>query len=418
MNVMISAVSSNPSLAFMKPAMVVLGLILAALAISCVVFTVLAVRSRTVSTGKKIILAALYIATLIVLVCTIICARKFNNTAPQVTTVETNATSTTATEQPTTIPETEPPTEAPTEPESTVNPSYTETSDPENWKIKWSILENKTEVDSFTRTESISFGDASTYSALDGVISFRGDNYRSGANFGTADVVTKTLTKKWNRKIGSLKGANGNWTGCGWTGQPLIVRWDEATKAILGLYAEKKAKADLVEVIYATLDGNIYFYDLDDGSYTRDPIRVGMSFKGAGSLDPRGYPLMYVGSGDSTTKPPRMYVISLIENKVIYEQSGKDSDAYRKWYAFDSAPLVSKETDTLIWPCESGILYTIKLNTVYDQAAGTISVAPENTRPTQVIKEVWKAAQSSLTNTSTAAITAVCSSVSTSIPWN
>lgn len=381
MNVMLSAVSSDPTLAFMKSALLVFGLILAALVISCVVFTFLTVRARKVSTGKKIILAALYIATITVLVCTIICAGKFNNTVPQTTTAGTTADTTAtipSTEQPTIVPETEPPTEAPTEPEHTINPSFTESSDPANWKIQWSILENKTEVSSFTRTESISFGDASTYSTLDGVISFRGDNYRTGATFGTTDVVTQTLTKKWSRKIGSLKGANGNWTGCGWTGQPLIVRWDEATKATLGLYDEKKAKADLVEVIYATLDGNIYFYDLDDGSYTRDPIRVGMSFKGAGSLDPRGYPLMYVGSGDSTTKPPRMYVISLIDNKVIYEQSGKDSDAYRKWYAFDSAPLVSKETDTLIWPCESGILYTIKLNTVYDQAAGTISVSPEN----------------------------------------
>jgi outer membrane protein assembly factor BamB len=152
------------------------------------------------------------------------------------------------------------------------------------------------------------------------------------------------------------------------------------------MYPEKQAKADLVEVVYATLDGYVYFYDLEDGKRTRDPINVGMNFKGAGSLDPRGYPLMYVGSGDNRDgKRARMYIISLIDGKILYEQSGKDSATSRAWYAFDSAPLVDAKTDTLIWPGENGVLYTIKLNTAYDQAAGTISVSPEN-----VAKTVYK----------------------------
>ena len=312
---LLSAAQNVSSIEFMKPALMVLGLILAALVISCIIFTAVFARSGNTTTGKKIVLVALYIATITVLVCTFICFRQFRQLDAQPT---TEATTTAPTTQPTTVPETEPPTEPPTEPDPTVNPTYTDSSDPKNWKIQWSILQNGETVDSFTRTETIDFGDASQYSAVDGVVTFRGDNYRSGASFGTADVLTKTLTKKWSAKIGSLKGANGNWTGCGWTGQPLIARWDAETRAVMGLYPEKKAKEGLVEVIYATLDGNIYFYDLDDGSYTRDPIRMGMSFKGAGSLDPRGYPLMYVGSGDSTTKPPRMYIVSLIDNKIIY----------------------------------------------------------------------------------------------------
>lgn len=361
---------------FMKPALIVLGVMLAVLVVSCIAFTAIVLRAGKTSSGKKIVLVALYIATIVVLVCTFLCWRQFSAGQPVPETQSTTTAPSAAI--PTTAPETEPPTEAPTEPVLSVDPAYTEKSDPANWKVKWSIVQNGKDVDSFTRTETINFGDASQYSAVEGVVTFRGDNYRTGASYGKADVINQTLAKKWSAKIGSLKGANGNWTGCGWTGQPLIVRWDAQTKKVLGLYSDKKEKEDLVEVIYATLDGHIYFYDLDDGSYTRDPIKVGMSFKGAGSLDPRGYPLMYVGSGDSTTKSPRMYIISLIDNKVIYEQNGKDSDAYRRWYAFDSAPLVSGEADTLIWPGESGILYTIKLNTAYDMAAGTISVAPEN----------------------------------------
>ena len=151
----------------------------------------------------------------------------------------------------------------------------------------------------------------------------------------------------------------------------------------MNLYEEKKGKLDLVEVIYATLAGKIYFLDLEDGTPTRNPIDIGMCFKGAGSLDPRGYPLLYVGSGDvnSSGKRPRMFIISLIDGTVLYEYGHDDSLSLRQdndyWCAFDSAPLVDAETDTLIWPGENGILYTIKLNTQYDKEDGSITIAPD-----------------------------------------
>ncbi len=291
---------------------------------------------------------------------------------------------------PSTEPSTEPtvpPTEPPTEP---TIPDYklpdvdkTENSDPKNWVTSWDIIAGGSIVDSYQREESISFSDPNKYGyfALPGIGTFRGDNYRTGAVWGTADVQNQVLTDIWSREISALKKGTGSgaWTGCGWTGQPLIVQWDEETKLIMNLYPEKKAKNGLVEVIYATLDGHIYFYDLEDGSYTRPPMNVGMAFKGAGSLDPRGYPLMYVGAGDSTAsgKAQRMFVISLIDCKILFEYGNGDDWRHRKWTAFDSAPLVSADTDTLIWPGESGLLYTMKLNTDYDKAAGTLTVKPD-----------------------------------------
>lgn len=263
-----------------------------------------------------------------------------------------------------------------TEYSPTFTPAQTDSTNPKNWGVKWDIIKNNSIVSSYNRPEKIFFGKGSEYSSVQGITTFRGNNWRNGATFGNAKVQNRTLTEKWNKPISALK-----WTGCGWTGQPLVVRWDEQTKSIMNIYPEKKAKAGLVEAIYATLDGHIYFYDIDDGSYTRDPIWMGMNFKGAGTLDPRGYPLMYVGSGDVRDgKVPRMYIVSLIEGKIIYEQSGKESLIPRRggWCAFDGAPLVSGAADTLIWPGESGIIYTIKLNTAYDMAAGTISVNPEN----------------------------------------
>ena len=256
----------------------------------------------------------------------------------------------------------------------------TQSSDPGNWSVRWEIFENGTITHTYDRTEPITFGAPEEYFTLPGVAAFRGNNYRNSATYGTANVSDKTLSKVWTQKSTDLPG--GIWEGSGWTGQPLVVQWDDTTRNMMNIY-ESKNKAGLVEVIYATLDGHIYFMDLSDGSYTRDPINVGMCFKGSGSLDPRGYPLMYVGSGDVNNKNerPRMFIISLIDGSILYEYGHEETLSYRRdnerWCAFDSSPLVDAETDTLIWPGENGCLYTIKLNSSYSPAAGTVSIRPE-----------------------------------------
>ena len=266
-------------------------------------------------------------------------------------------------------------------PVSLFKPRKTASSDPANWGIRWEIIENGTITHTYNRAEPITLGAPENYFALPGVATFRGNNFRDNAAYGTANIKDKTLSMAWTANSTKLPG--GIWEGSGWTGQPLIVKWDDATKAIMNIYDTKKAKADLVEVIYATLDGHIYFLDLDDGTPTRDVINMGMCFKGSGALDPRGYPLMYVGSGDENSegKRPRMFVISLIDGKVLFQYGHEESLSYRqdndRWCAFDSSPLVDAETDTLIWPAESGLLYTFKLNTNYNKSAGTISIQPD-----------------------------------------
>lgn len=251
-----------------------------------------------------------------------------------------------------------------------------ESTNPSKMITRWQIMKNGEMVSSFSRDEKISFGYPDEYFALEGISTFRGNNYRNDATYGVGKVVNRQLTKVWEKSVGYMNG----WGGSGWTGQPLVVRWDKETKQIMNMYDSAKQKDNLVEVIYATLDGNIYFYDLDTGAYTRKPLHIGMNFKGAGAIDPRGYPVLYVGSGVSVDgKQPRMYAISLIDGSILYERSGNDSFAQRSWYAFDSSPLVDAETDTLIWPGENGVLYTIKLNTQYDKAAGTLTMNPKET---------------------------------------
>ncbi len=242
-------------------------------------------------------------------------------------------------------------------------------------------------ANSYRRPEEIVFPDAESYNAetVNGILTFRGNNWRNASSVGTVDLTENKLTKVWDLKIGSLTkgGGSGSWSGCGWTGQPLMVQWPKETRRIMNMFDWAKEKDNLVEVIYPTEDGNIYFLDLESGKQTRDTLVMRVPFKGTGSVDPRGLPLLYCGSGDQyedDSQKSRAFIISLINGRVLYEfgKQGTDSFARRKWYAYDSAPLVDAKTDTLIYPGENGIVYTMKLNTQYNPEIGSISVNPSD----------------------------------------
>lgn len=247
--------------------------------------------------------------------------------------------------------------------------------------FSYSVMANKQEVSSYTRESPIHFDSGDAYTNVKGIVTFAGNNYRNGFTYGTAAILQKTLSRVWDKSIGSLSVPDyGTWTGTGWTGMPLIVQWDDEVRKTLGVYDKFKTKEGFTEVIYPTMDGQIYFLDLETGEETRRPIDIGVVTKGTASLDPRGYPLLYTGQGipsdvDGTGAWYR--IISLIDNKVIYKFGGEDPFSYRKFQAYDSSSLVDAETDTLIEPGENGILYTLKLNTEYDPVAGTVSVDPE-----------------------------------------
>lgn len=254
------------------------------------------------------------------------------------------------------------------------------------FEYKETALEvNYVEVENYVRRDPINFAyNGTDYAQLDGVMTFRGNNLRNSATFGTATVNNRQLDMVWVKEIGEmLRGdidgpTESVWSGSGWVGQPLIVKWPDSTRQIMNMYDWAKQKTGLVEVILACLDGKVYFMDLDTGEYTREPLFLNRPYKGAGSLDPRGYPILYVGSGDmyaSEEQHACATIVSLINYSILFE-FGHQGDPFslRTWHAYDSAPLVDAASDTLIWPGENGILYTLKLNTQYDEAAGTLSM--------------------------------------------
>lgn len=260
-------------------------------------------------------------------------------------------------------------------------PHSVDGTEPERLISSTAIMVDGEVVEQYESDYEINFDLPERYTEIEGIVTFRGDNFRSGAAYGTAAVSSKTLTKAWSKSTSGLSDSNGiYWSGSGWTGQPLIVKWPEATrKNISAMYDWAREKEGLVEVIYATLDGHVYFYELTSGEYTREPLNLGLNYKGAGALDPRGYPILYVGSGvDSVNGRSRVKVVNLIDNSVMFEFGHNETFANRGWHMFDSSPLVSAETDQLIYPGENGILYIIHLNTKYNEQTGELSVDPDN----------------------------------------
>ncbi len=247
-----------------------------------------------------------------------------------------------------------------------------------NISVNEQVLENNADYKAWY---DFDFGGDGTYSDVDGIITFRGNNFRCRPQWGTADMTQNKLETLYSLQTGSLGYGDAVWTGSGWTGQPLMERWPKSMRAHMNMYDWAKQKDDLMEVIYACMDGYIYFFELETGEKTRDPMYVGWTFKGAGALDPRGYPILYVGSGyNSDSGISRVFIINLLDCSVMYTFGNADPFSLRGQLSFfDSSALVDAQSDTLIYPGENGILYLIHLNTKYDEAAGTVSIDPDQT---------------------------------------
>jgi len=248
---------------------------------------------------------------------------------------------------------------------------------PASQNIKWEIITDNNATDI---QNNITFPEPDEYNSIEGVTTFRGNNYRNSSSYGNVEVNENKLEKIWSVKIGYID----LWTGVGWNGQPAIVKWNDELRRKMNIFEDKKNKSGLKEVIYGTLDGKIYFLDLDDGKNTRNPINIGFPIKGSVSVDPRGLPLLYSGQGieknGSVTGKIGFRIFSLIDQKMLYFINGIDKSAYRAWGAFDSTPLIDKNNDTLYECGENGILYSVKLNSNFDVNEGHISINPEVTK--------------------------------------
>ncbi|PYZ98131.1 pyrrolo-quinoline quinone [Alteribacter lacisalsi] len=214
------------------------------------------------------------------------------------------------------------------------------------------------------------------YTDLKGVITFRGGPYRDRPAYGTLQSGNPQIEDRWS----FTTGANPDWGGgAGWTGQPVIVQWEREMKEVMNLEERFKEDDQFTEVILGSLDGRVYFLDLNTGEQTRPPIENTNPIKGSVSLDSRGYPLLYVGDGVPTgaDRDFGFNIYSLIDGERLHHINGRDPLAFRDWGAFDSSALINRETDTMTVAGENGMFYQVKLNTDFDRESGSISVSPE-----------------------------------------
>ncbi|WP_456278420.1 outer membrane protein assembly factor BamB family protein [Bacillus sp. AK128] len=223
------------------------------------------------------------------------------------------------------------------------------------------------------------------YTEVEGVLTFRGNHTRTAPSYGNIPARPTTIEKAWEFQTS----ASPNWGGgAGWTGQPSIIKWEDEIKQIMNIKDEFKQKENFVEVIYGSLDGHIYFFDLETGVESREPININNPIKGSVSIDSRGFPLLYVGQGIPETGQQKIgyRIYSLLDHSLLHFIKGADGYSFRAWGAFDGAPLINRDTDTMVLGGENGLFYTVKLNTSFDQEAQHISIHPETMKYRYKIK--------------------------------
>ncbi|SKC82255.1 hypothetical protein [Maledivibacter halophilus] len=199
-------------------------------------------------------------------------------------------------------------------------------------KINYDNTYEKEVVEKYKKENNVGIimDNPENYSDINGVTCFRGNNFRNSAAYGFVDVNEKKLEIIWNISIGNI----GRWTGVGWNGQPAIVEWPKELRNSMNIFDEKKNKDNLKEVIYGTLDSNIYFLDLDDGSFTRNKLKIPGPIKGSVTIDPRGIPLLYVGQGINRVNNRWVKmgyrIFSLLDQKLLCFINGQDEFAYKR----------------------------------------------------------------------------------------
>ncbi len=188
-----------------------------------------------------------------------------------------------------------------------------------------------------------------------GILMFRGSPTRTW--YGTGPVPSEAPEVAWrypDRAMcgeSTVGGETTTWCGTGWTGQPVVwERPDGVTEVIVGAY-----------------DGAVHFIDADTGVATRTPFPTGDLVKGSVSLDPDGFPLLYVGSRDN-----RLRILAL-DREPVEELWSVDANQHPGIWNNDWDANALVVEGRLIAGGENGYLFAWDLSRAID---GLVSVDP------------------------------------------
>ena len=258
--------------------------------------------------------------------------------------------------------------------------SAAETADPAKVIKESYVIVGDEQSESYARSETVSMGDPLAYSAQGGLLTYRGGPLRQNGAYGTVNVESEQLSVLRGLRTTSL---DGKYMGFGFGTQPLIVKWYKNIREMMNINDEAKATTAMKEVIYPSNDGRIYFVDLDTQTYSREPLNVGFPMQTTASVNPYGYPLLYVGqTEDSLTNYKGiigMRVYSLIDQSLAAFVPGKNAQAYSENGSISTSALVETESDSLIYASDNGTINVLSMNTEFDLENSEITVSPELT---------------------------------------
>lgn len=280
----------------------------------------------------------------------------------------------------------------------------------DTFKTKATIYSNEKVTESYNRTNAVSilnpfttYAGGSDYAIWKqaGVLTFRSGPMRQNAAYGTADVQSKTLTQIWSQPVGSMKVSNDTLYGVNAPGQPVIVKWPNSLRQRMALNETAREITALKEVMVAGQDGKIYFFNLLDGTATRDVYDIGAPSAGGLSVATNGTPIIGVGQSHSKlsgkTVKSGYHIISLLKNQEVQLVQTDSKIRNSNYSGVLGAALFDSKTGTMIFGSQGGVLYTVELGKqgdTYDYQAGTISLGSD----TQAYKATVKGQDKKNTN--------------------
>lgn len=224
----------------------------------------------------------------------------------------------------------------------------------------------------FSRANPVQMGLSAEYAGengLKGVLTFRGDNLRQNAAYGSISPASKTLESTWMVNVG-VPGDGGYM----WNVQPLIIQWHSNTREKMQLVGDKATKKELKEVVFASNDSKIYFIDLEDGSVTREKMsfKTPLSMLTTPSVYPSGMPMMFTGTGNPVylaedTETTGMFLYNFMDSSDMGLIRGSNEKALSTDATFITSPLIDRNTSTMFVVGGNGILYATTLNVDADR---------------------------------------------------
>ena len=184
------------------------------------------------------------------------------------------------------------------------------------------------------------------YGAIrEGILTFRGNPTRN--YYGNDQIPANVPKIRWVYpekgtmcSVSYLRDKGDLWCGMGWTGQPVVFR--------------EKGK---LLIAYGAFDKKIHLMDATLGRDISPPLLTGDIIKGSATLDPDGFPLLYIGSRDNFLRIISFEDYRLKEAWKLNAYAVKPVLWDDDW---DASPLILK--DFLITGGENGHLHIIKLN--------------------------------------------------------